>query len=290
MYDNTASPKDLFQKTRPEHLLLARTIERLLAKRHEELARGLGRLVQLQRSWSREWTRAELTDVAYSSYRALLNGKLKNFPAREQVLAIGDYLACTPLEVNSLLLAAGYTPLREHLNYEQDAAVLRMTQKLLELLPIPTIVVACDWNILWVNPATVEFFGLDSVLLQTLAQQPMNLLEATFDDTFPLLDYFHPDSREALGRQSLHHFRMNNLLYQHERWFIKVRERLWHLPHFAAFWLATEEHAKLHSITPPHPIRMRGTATNIEAVLMVPMRIGNGITPSPHILTFVPAT
>lgn len=288
MDDNTLHSKDLFQKTKSEHLLLAQTIERLLAKRREEMGRGMGRLVQLQKTWSREWTRAELTDVAYSSYRALLNGKLKNFPARDQVLAIGDYLACTPLEVNSLLLAAGYTPLREHLNYEQEEAVLELTQRMLGPLPMPTIVVACDWNILWVNPATVELFGMDSLILRSIARQPMNLLEAIFDDTFPLLEYFHPDSREALARQSLYHFRMNNLLYQHERWYSKLLDRLWHLPRFAALWRATEEQAKLQSLEPPNPIRIRRSGNKTEEVLMVPVRIGNGITPSPHVLTFVP--
>src|SRR5438270_4145248 len=76
--------RGLFGRTAPECRDFAVVVEELLARRRGEAAHA----TRPRRGWPREgwglkrWTREELCDDAYSSYKALLKGSIRRPPRR----------------------------------------------------------------------------------------------------------------------------------------------------------------------------------------------------------------
>jgi hypothetical protein len=99
---------------------LAAKIEEVLARRRSEM---------LHRACSsKRWTQQEVRDVAYSSYKMLLSGRVRYPPRQSVVMQIADYLECKPVQRNVLLLAAGYAPQRSYLEGVELEAALALAQ------------------------------------------------------------------------------------------------------------------------------------------------------------------
>src|SRR5260370_14753538 len=58
----------------------------------------------------KRFTQQELTDEACPTYKNWLVGRSRRVPSRKTILQIAQYLECSALERNTLLLAARYLP------------------------------------------------------------------------------------------------------------------------------------------------------------------------------------
>src|SRR5689334_19489735 len=58
----------------------------------------------------KRFTQQELTDEACPTYKNLLVGRSQRIPSRQTLMQIADYLECSMVQRNNLLLAARYLP------------------------------------------------------------------------------------------------------------------------------------------------------------------------------------
>jgi PAS domain-containing protein len=186
----------------------------------------------------RVWTRDELCDVAYSSYRALLRGAVRRPPRREVVLDIADYLQCTMTERNQLLVAARYAiehPGPRGSELQQAVDVLRIV---MDKLPLPAYAVGRDWTILLINDHLLSVLGLSLEDIVGLPAQSRNVLRLLFDPALPVRGLLEPDreSWSRLAAFSVLRFIQDNLLWQYDSWYRTLITRLSDLPDFSDYW------------------------------------------------------
>lgn len=199
-----------------------------------------------QRRWAaaqrpavpRAWTRDELCDVAYSSYRALLRGTVRRPPRREVVLDIADYLECSMTERNQLLAAARYAiehPGPRGTELRQAVDDLRT---IIEMLPLPAYAVSRDWTILLINDHLLTVFGLDRAEVTGLPAPTRNVLRLLFDPALPVRGRLASDqlSWSRLATFSVYRFIGDNLLWQYDPWYRALIARLGDLPDFTRHW------------------------------------------------------
>lgn len=186
----------------------------------------------------RAWTRDELCDVAYSSYRALLRGAVRRPPRREVVMDIADYLQCTMTERNQLLVAARYAiehpgPRGAELHKAVDAL-----RTVTDTLPLPAYAVSRDWTVLLVNDHLLAVLGLRLADIFDLPVPARNVLRLVFDPALPIRALVEPDaaSWSQLAAFSVFRFMHDNLLWQYDPWYRAFIARLSDLPDFAHYW------------------------------------------------------
>jgi PAS domain-containing protein len=220
----------------PDCAELAGLVEALLQRRRGDP--GYRRAAAEWHSVPRAWTRDELCDVAYSSYRALLRGAVRRPPRREVVMDIADYLQCTMTERNQLLVAARYAiehPGPRGAELQQAVEALRAV---MDKLPLPAYAVSRDWTILLINDNLLTVLGLAPEDVAGLPPQSRNVLRLLFDPALPVRALLEPDggSWSRLAAFSVMRFIHDNLLWQYEPWYRAFIARLGDLPDFSRFW------------------------------------------------------
>jgi len=116
-------------------------------------------------------------DIAQRHLSFLESGRSK--PSRAMVLRLGEHLDLPLRERNNLLLAAGFAPVYEELNWEtqQLKSVQSLIERFLELQsPFPALAFDRHWNIQFANSAVHALLdGVDADLLSP----PVNILRVT---------------------------------------------------------------------------------------------------------------
>jgi PAS domain-containing protein len=240
----------------------------------------------------RAWTRDELCDVAYSSYRALLRGAVRRPPRREVVMEIADYLQCTMTERNQLLVAARYAiehpgPRGSELQQAVDA-LRAVTDK----LPLPAYAVGRDWTILLINDHLLTVLGLALEDVVGLPPQSRNVLRLLFDPGLPVRALLEPDgaSWSRLAAFSVMRFIDDNLLWQYDTWYRSFIARLDDLPDFSRYWQLAQS-GELAAAAPGGLASARITVTRRDgrSMRMQPMNIDLLGPGYPGIVSFLAA-
>lgn len=193
----------------------------------------------------RSWTRTELEDMVYSSYKQMRKGRVTRPPRRETVMEIAGYLDCTLEERNRLLIAAGAAPIAPYLTGSSLDELLRVACAVAAALPIPAVIINRDWHIHFLNGPILGLFGVTPAQLAMVAPHQFNVLHLLFDPALPL----HPlliENRASwtrMVRQTIYGFKAANQLSQFEPWYAALVGQLSELPEFAEHWrsVATDQ-------------------------------------------------
>lgn len=217
----------------------AAVVEELLARRRHDWKNGQRRSTQGD-PWPRSWTRDELCDVAYSSYKALLKGAIRRPPRREVVMEIADYLACSLAERNRLLAAARYALEQPYLAGAELQAALDVAQEVIDGLPLPAHSLTRDWNIHLANHSLWRLLGLGDEQLAALPGEQLNVLQLVFDPDLPLYSLLspHPEAWERTARREVYGFKHQNELCRYDDWYHERVAGWMELPRFAEYWNA----------------------------------------------------
>lgn len=230
----------LFDRIAPDCRELALVIEELLARRRQDAAQHRQRSAARTADdwWPKEWTRDELCDVVYSSYKALLKGAIRRPPRRQVVMEIADYLECSLEERNRLLVAARYAPEQPYLQGAQLETALGVAQTVIDALPLPAHSLTRDWDIHLVNERLLRLLGITRAQLEGLPPEQRNVLQLVFDPELPLHTLLrpNPDTWDRTARREIYGFKQQNQLCQYDDWYAARVERLMALPHFAQYW------------------------------------------------------
>jgi hypothetical protein len=287
----------LFDRTAPECRDFAVVVEELLARRRREAVqtRPPRRGRAPQRWGPKRWTREELCDVAYSSYKALLKGRIRRPPRREVVLAIVDYLECTLAERNRLLIAAQYAPQQPYLTGAALAAALALAQETVDYVPLPAYVVTRAWDVRSTNAHLLTLFGATRAQVDAIPAEQRNILHLVFDPRLPLYARLSgtPEAWERSARRSIYGFKRDNVLCQDEAWYRQRVQRLMGLPRFAEYWkqVQIDVEARGDRFGPAPGWRegieiMHPTGT---VVRVRPLLILQGDSDYPRVVAFLPA-
>jgi len=211
-------------------------VETILARRHGDPARR-----RAAASWGgvpRSWTKDELCDVAYSSYRALLRGAVRRPPRREVVLTIADYLECTMIERNQLLTAARYAIEHPGPGEAELRRVFGELRVVIDALPLPAYAVSRDWTMQLINDHLLVALGLARAEVASLPASSRNVLRLLFDPALPVRRLLEPDqaSWSQLAAFSIVRFRQDNVLWQYDAWYQGLIAKLSDLPDFSRHW------------------------------------------------------
>ncbi|MGI9008802.1 MAG: hypothetical protein ACR2FU_21875 [Streptosporangiaceae bacterium] len=221
----------------PDCAEFARLVEILLQRRRGDADRRRAAAAQ-RLAVPRAWTRDELCDVAYSSYRALLRGVVRRPPRREVVLDIADYLECSMTERNQLLAAARYAIEHPGPRGSELRRAVDDLRTIIGGLPLPAYAVSRDWTLLLINDHLLTVFGLDRADVTGLPAPTRNVLRLLFDPALPVRDRLARDqpSWSGLAAFSVFRFIQDNLLWQYDPWYRALIARLGDLPDFTRYW------------------------------------------------------
>ncbi|GGJ38746.1 hypothetical protein [Deinococcus roseus] len=267
----------LLSQVTPECKAFAETCEDLLQRRQTSPT-------HLFKTWSRD----ELCDLSYSSYKALLRGVVRNPPRRSQVLDLADYFECTLAERNALLVSAGYAPLNLYLTGQPLQEALQVGEETLHALQVPSVLITRDWTLHAVNQAVLDLLNIPLELFQQLPLEQRHLLHLAFDPHSPLYPRMQGGTQgwwDLMVRDVLTFQRENQFATQ-EGWFQERLARLQKLPRFQDAWLqAAEEHHALE-LSPLHLLHFHmGTGEILHLRLTYTLL---GELDYPRIMSYVP--
>lgn len=209
----------------------AQAVEEILARRRSESAAGSPRL-------RRDWSRDELCDLAYSSYKAMLRGTVRRPPRRDVVLDVAHHLACTPSERDRLLTAAGYEPEPpDPVGAELHAALMTVT-RVVDGLPMPAYAVMRDWTVVHANDPLLALLQLSRPEWDAVPAGSRTVLHLLFDPALPIRTRLARDvaAWDRLVRSSILLFKTDNRPYRNAPWYERLVSRLRLLPGFAERW------------------------------------------------------
>jgi hypothetical protein len=265
-------------------------VEAILARRRADPARR-----RAAASWAavpRSWTKDELCDVAYSSYRALLRGAVRRLPRREVVLTIAGYLECTMVERNQLLGAARYAIEHPGPGGAELRQVLDELRVVIGALPLPAYAVSRDWTVQLINDHLLAALRLDRADVAGLPAPTRNVLRLLFDPALPVRRVLEPDqaSWSRLAAFSIAQFRHDNVLWQYDAWYQGLIARLSDLPDFSRYW----QRAQSGQLTDPEAGQLASARITVarpdgRALRLRPLNIALHGTGYPGIVGFLPA-
>ena len=122
----------------------------------------------------RRFTQLELTQEALPTYGNLLAGRSKRLPARRQILDVAEYLECTIVETNDLLIAAQYLPERRELSRSEYDRLHKRASWLSSIIPLPSLVVKPNLEVIYANRSILEINGIPD-MNQLSAQELMGV-------------------------------------------------------------------------------------------------------------------
>lgn len=236
------------------------------------------------------WTRDELCDLAYASYKALVRGQVIHPPRRATVKAVADYLDCTLAERNRLLTAAGLAPEQPELQGPHLTAVLTLAQGLLGQLAFPGVLVTRDWSIHGWNAPMQRLMRLSTEAITAWPADQRTILHLLFDPASPLYALLGGgDHRwEQLARRDLLSFKRHNHLSRHETWYAQRLQSLMHLPRFAELWQDVEVDAAAAGEAEQHPHEVALLSENGTPILLNALWISFTDLDYPRVLAFAP--
>ncbi len=230
----------LEDRIHPDCRAFVHTVETLLKRRQTDL---LAEPVW-SRSWQRDawgprtWTRTELEDMVYSSYKRMRQGHITRPPRREVVMEIADYLNCTLEERNRLLIAAHGAPVAPYFTGDKLLELLQAAIGVAQTLTVPALIINRDWSIHYLNERLLHSYAITPEQLDQIPADKRNLLRLMYDPQLPLYARLI-DNRPSwlrMARQTMYGFKMANLLCQVERWYVDLVDELMLLPDFNAHW------------------------------------------------------
>jgi hypothetical protein len=287
----------LFDRTAPECRDFAVVVEELLARRRREAAqRRPPRRGRAPQRWGpKRWTREELCDVAYSSYKALLKGSIRRPPRRAVVLAIADYLECTLTERNRLLVAAQYTPQQPYLTGAALTAALARAQETADYVPLPAYVVTREWDVRSTNAHLLTLVGATRAQVDAIPPEQRNILHLVFDPGLPLYERLSGtrEAWERTARCSIYSFKRDNVLCQEEAWYRHRVQGLLGLPRLAEYWeqIQIDVEARGDGSVPAsvRPDTIEITHPTGTVVRVRPLLLLQGAIDYPRVVAFLPA-
>lgn len=228
-----------FDMIHPDCLDFVITVEELLNRRQKELERN-----SLVPSWDydewgpRAWTRTEMEDVVYSSYKQMRRGRITRPPRREIVMQIADYLNCTLEERNHLLISAEIAPIDLYLTGDALETCLQPTIAVAAAMELPAMVINRDWQIHFLNEQILTMYDVTAEQLQAIPTDQQNALRLLFDPHLPLYPNLigNTTSWTRMVRQTIYGFKNANRLSQFERWYQNLIQQWMQLPTFEYHW------------------------------------------------------
>jgi hypothetical protein len=190
----------------------------------------------------RTWTRTEMEDMVYSSYKQMRQGRITRPPRRDVVMDLADYLNCTLEERNRLLIAADAPPIAPYLTGDKLDELLQITSAVARGLTMPAMILNRDWRIHFLNAQMEALYELTQQDLTAIPPERFNLLHLMFDPQLPLYPTLigNQDSWARMVRQTIYGFKMANQLCQFEPWYQALVTQFHALPHFADHWNAVQ--------------------------------------------------
>ena len=283
----TPSPARL-SRVAPDCREFAEAVEEILLRRRSEAA------VPGQQSF-KDWTRDELCELAYSSYKAMLRGSVRRPPRRDIVLRIARHLDCTPTECDRLLTAARYeTELPDPVGVELQAA-LHTVSNVVRGLPQPAYAVLRDWTVVEVNDVLLALLQLSRRDWGTIPPASRTVLHLLFDPSLPLRSRLEADvdGWDRLVRSSILLFKVDNRPYRDAAWYTALANRLRPLPGFAERWdtIVPDEPWTAGNGMTPHPsaVELRLPGPGGTAVRLRPMDAYLHRSGYPGIVMLLPA-
>lgn len=181
---------------------------------------------------NKRFSQEELRDLACPSYKHLLLGNTQRLPSRALVLQIADYLECTIHETNDLLLAAQYLPEVVELRTDEEQAALAQAEAIVQMLPLPAMVVAHGFHLHFANQHYLNLVRLPSVA--SLSYADRMVLRFFFDPDHALYQPYHPTTSEGVA--GLHNmvriYKTQHRPFRREAW---LREQVHNLHSFPEF-------------------------------------------------------
>lgn len=238
-------------------LEFVRVIEKLMKRRHDERISG----AHARQQWpsgngmtERVYNRTQLRELVYSSYTAMLQGKIKEPPARSVVLHIADYLACDALECDDLLLAAGYYTRPHNHNDDERARLIEICTEIAQGNVMPSVVITRDWDLHYINAAMnglLSAFGGDP----KTAKYPRNLMDLLIHPAAPGHRLALAAGHEAFltsMRMAITTFKRDNAMCEQEPWYLERLARWRALttpvnPAFDEMWDEVRRDKRAHS-------------------------------------------
>jgi hypothetical protein len=214
-------------------------VEELLRRRQQEIYDEPRYQKWYHDDWGpRTWTRTEMEDMVYSSYKQMRQGRITRPPRREVVMDIADYLNCTIEERNRLLLSANIAPIDPYLTGEALEERLQPTIEIAEALAMPATVINRDWRIHFLNYQMTALYDLTPEQIEAVPPENRNVLRLLFDPQLPLYANLIDNSASwtRMVRQTIYGFKMTNRLCQFEAWYQELVEQLMELPDFEYHW------------------------------------------------------
>lgn len=279
-------------RVHPDCREFVNVIEELLKRRQQEVDQRWA-----QDDWGpRTWTRTELEDMVYSSYKRMRQGDVTRPPRRSVVMDIADYLNCTLEERNRLLMAAHTAPISPYFTGQRLEKLLQVTIEAAQHLDVPVIVINRDWHIHYMNE---QALALNAITMEEVAAIPphyLNFLRLMFDPELPLYPNLARNrvTWTRMARQTIYGFKMANVLCQFEDWYQNLVQEFMSLPEFAAHWnsvnidLPFEHDQSARNL--PEAVTVELTTTR-QQLWMRPLVISAGYFQFdfPQILAFLPA-
>lgn len=211
-------------------------VEGLRVKRQQEYANQSHPLLK-------RFTQQELNDVACSTYKNLLMRRSHRMPDRQMLIRIAEYLECTSMEQNDLLVAAGYLPIYQAL---EDAALeqaLEEARQVMSSLPLPAMIVNHALNIKGVNEPFRQLFDLPA---HPAFYRSLNMADLHFNSDYPVR------SRSTFNRVSfelweshaidgIQAYKTMNIYSSHELWYKQGVRKLQQYDDFNKYWTKLPE-------------------------------------------------
>ncbi len=287
---------DCLATVHPDCRAFVAVVEELLARRRQEVDRGMRHQQDWQRDlWGpREWSRTELHDMVYPNYRNMRRGRAVRPPQRNVVMDIADYLHCTLEERNRLLVAADVPPVLPYLSGEDLQCAVQVAMATAAYLPLPAYVINRDWQIHCLNDHILTLVGISRAVVEDIDPQRLSVLDVIFDPCLPVYEHLqiNLENWEYVARQNIYGFKRENLLCRFDDWYVRQVERWMALPRFREFWNEIEIDSPLHEVhrnatpSPYHTIEIRATHDQIVRLRSLHISLGN--YDYPQVLAYQP--